>query len=161
MLAVVTGRGDDGSVEITVWFSSEPVAEDVPLIVGIDSDDSYPGTGDVRSHLDGHAEFSAGPGGVEVTLVSEGEVVAAPGVGFTESWLSWVAQDEVLRLFFVQDLTTRSGSVWVVSGNQGETSLGTAGVPFGESCSYRGSGVSVEEPPGGVPDAPRTCRYPA
>lgn len=159
VLAVVTGRGDDGSLEITVWFDAEPLVEGAALIVGIDSDDSYPGSGDVGGHLDGYAEFMATSSGVGVTLVSEGEVVAAPGVGLTESWLSWVAQDEVLRLFLVQDLTTRSGSVWVVVGDAASP-LGTAGVSLGESCSYRGSGVLVEEPPGGVPDAPRTCRYP-
>lgn len=159
VLAVVTGRGDDGSLEITVWFDAEPLVEGAALIVGIDSDDSYPGSGDVGAHLEGYAEFVATSSGVGVTLVSEGEIVAAPGIGLTESWLSWVAEDEVLRLFLVQDLTIRSGSVWVVVGDAASP-LGTAGVPFGESCSYRGSGVLVEEPPGGVPDAQRTCLYP-
>jgi len=161
ILAVVTGRGDDGSLEIGVWFDDDPLATGNMLVVGIDSDDSYPGAGDIRAHLDGSALFTAGASGVEVTLVSEGEVVAAPGIGLVESWLSWAAQDVVLRLFFVEDLTTRSGSVWVIA-TRGDTGspLGTAGVPLGESCSYRGAGVPVDEPAGGVPDAPRTCRYP-
>jgi len=159
ILAVVSGRGDDGSLEITVWFDTEPLRAGTTLVVGIDSDDSYPGTGDVRPHLDGYASLTAGTR-VEVTLVSEGEVVVAPGLGIAETWLSWAAQGEVFRAFFVQDLTVRSGSVWVVATMAEEVSpLGVAGVPLGESCSYRGSGIAAEEPPGGVPDAPRTCSY--
>jgi len=159
VLAVVSGRGDDGSVEIAVWFDRDPLLTGSTLIVGFDSDDSYPGTGDVRPHLDGYALLTVGSA-VDVTLVSEGEVVAAPGVGVAESWLSWAAQGEVFRAFFVRDLTTRSGSVWVLAARGDASSpLGVAGVPFGESCSYRGSGVPADEPPGGIPDAERTCLY--
>ena len=159
ILAVVSGRGDDGSVEIAVWFDRDPLVTGSTLIVGFDSDDSYPGAGDVRSHLDGYALLTVGAA-VDVTLVAEGEVVAAPGVGIAESWLSWASQGEVFRAFFVQDLTSRSGSVWVMATLGDESSpLGVAGVPFGESCSHRGSGVAVDEPAGGIPDAERTCLY--
>jgi len=160
VLAIVSGRGDDGSLEVTIWFDTDPFAAGARLIVGIDADDSYPGVGEVLPHLDGYALLVPTAAGVDLTVSSEGEVVAGPGIGVTDQWVSWASQEEIIRIFIVQDVTTRAGSVWVVA-RVGDTAsaLGVAGVPLGESCSHVGSGVPVTEPPGGVPNAGRTCTY--
>lgn len=160
VLAIVSGRGDDGSLEITIWFDTDPFAAGARLIVGIDADDSYPGVGEVLAHLDGYALFVPTAGGVDLTVSSDGEVVAGPGLGVTDQWVSWASQGEVIRIFIVRDVATRAGSVWVMASvGDEESALGIAGVPLGESCSHAGSGVLVTEPPEGVPDTGRTCAY--
>jgi hypothetical protein len=160
VLAIVSGRGDDGSLEVSVWFDTDPFAAGATLIVGFDADDSYTGVGDVLSHLDGFALFTPTNAGVDLTVNAEGEVVAGPGLGVTDRWVSWGSEGDILRIFFVRDVTTRAGTVWVMA-SVGDTAsaLGVAGVLLGESCSHAGSGVAVVEPPGGVPDAGRTCTY--
>ncbi|MDP2623489.1 MAG: hypothetical protein Q8Q29_06815 [Actinomycetota bacterium] len=160
VLSVVSGRGDDGTIEVAVWFDSNPLVPGAVLIVGIDADDSYTGAGDVRSHLDGFALFTPRATAVDVSVSSGGEVVADPITGDSEEWVSWGIEDEILRVFFVRDVATRSGTVWVLIAVGDESSpLGTAGVPLGDGCSHVGSGFEIAEPPGGVPDEELTCLY--
>lgn len=160
VLSVVSGRGDDGTLEVAVWFDSNPLVPGAVLIVGIDADDSYPGVGDVRPHLDGFALFTARAAAVDVAVSSGGEVVADPITGDSDEWVSWGIEGEILRIFFVRDVATRSGTVWVLIAVGDESSpLGTAGVPLGDGCSHVGSGFDVEEPSGGVPDEELTCLY--
>ena len=160
VLAIVSGRGDDGSLEVSVWFDTAPFAAGATLIVGFDADDSYTGVGDVLPHLDGFAMFTPTSSGVDLTVNAEGEVVAGPGLGVTDRWVSWGSEGDILRIFFVRDVATRAGTVWVLARvDDTASALGVAGVPLGESCSHAGSGVAVVEPPAGVPDAGRTCTY--
>ena len=158
ILAIVSGRGDDGTLEVAIWFDSEPLGPGATLIVGIDSDDSYNGVGDVRPHLEGFALFTPNGATVDVTVSSDGEVVADRGS--SGEWVSFGSDAEVLRVFFVQDVAVRGGTVWVLARLGDDSSpLGTAGVPLGDACSHVGSGVPVVEPAGGIPDAGRTCLY--
>ena len=160
VLSIISGRGDDGTLEVDVWFDSNPLVPGAVLIVGIDADDSYTGVGDVRPHLDGFALFTARATVVDVSVSSGGEVVADPITGDSDEWVSWGIEDEILRIFFVRDVATRSGTVWVLITVGDESSpLGTAGVPLGDGCSHVGSGFEVAEPPGGVPDEALTCVY--
>jgi hypothetical protein len=160
VLSIISGRGDDGTLEVAVWFDSNPLVPGAVLTVGIDADDSYTGVGDVRPHLDGFALFTPRATVVDVSVSSGGEVVADPITGDSDEWVSWGIEDEILRIFFVRDVATRSGTVWVLITVGDESSpLGTAGVPLGDGCSHVGSGFEVEEPPGGVPDEALTCVY--
>lgn len=152
VLALSTGRGDDGSMEVVAWLGSDPFIVGTRLVVGTDSDDSYPGTGDPEPHLDGRLEVHDGS-----AVLFDGEGVVAEDEGLSEL-VSWAYSGGVLRVFFIGDIPTRGGWVWViVDGNTDPAAGGTAGVSFGDACSYHGSGLDLS---GAVENAGRPCRYP-
>jgi len=156
--ALTSGRGDDGSLEIGVWFSSSPFgAAEARLIVGMDSDESYPGLGDPIPHIDGWAEI-AGDG---VSVLDNGTVVADETTGDPNEWLSWSGAGRVVSVYFIQNVPVRAGTVWVVLEVDGElVAAGVAGAPFGQGCSFHSAGVDLGQVPGDVPDFGVPCRYP-
>lgn len=153
VMALSTGRGDDGSMEIVAWLGADPFAGDHRIVVGTDADDSFPGVGDPAPHLDAFAEMDGG-----VARMVDGPETVASGAAAQE-WVSWGWSEGVLRVFFIQASPARSGTVWlIVEPPDGAVVGGTAGVPFGESCSYHGSGIPIEA--SGIPDEGSPCRYP-
>jgi len=151
VLGIVTGRGDDQSFEAAAYFDAAPGT--TRIVIGIDSDDSYGGIGDPTPDLEGWAEF-----GETVVVGADGEVVAggsAEGIG---DWMSWGAEGNGLRVFFIRDIAPVAGTLWVVVGD-GSTPGSVAGVATGDSCSIRGSDIGAV-PGGEVPDPGVTCRYP-
>lgn len=156
VVAIVSGRGDDGSLEIGVWFSDDPMdLPDYRLIVGVDSDDSYD-TGSPEEALDGFLELV--PQGA--TLFADGEEVATGSGGSIAESVSWTTAGRMLRVFFIGDLPDRSGTVWVLAETGGGFAPGAiAAVEFGGGCSARGSRLSLQVA-GDVPDPGATCGYP-
>jgi len=156
--ALTSGRGDDGSLEIGIWFSSSPFdAGDVRLIVGMDSDGSYPGLGDPIPYIDGWTEI-AGDG---VSVLDGGTVVADETTGDLNEWLSWSGPGRVVWVYFIQNVPVRAGTVWVALEIDGElVAAGVAGAPFGEGCSFHSAGVDPGQVPGDVSDFGVPCRYP-
>jgi len=154
--ALSSGRGDDGSLEVGVWFSSDPFeAGDVRLIVGTDSDGSFPGVGDPVPHIDGWAEVTEG----DITILEGGTPVADDAT--VNEWLSWTGPGHVVWVYFIQTVPVRAGTVWVVLEFDGEAGTGgVAGAPFGEGCSFHSAGVDLGQVPGDVPDFGTPCRYP-
>jgi hypothetical protein len=150
-----SGRGDDGSFEVTVWFASDPFATgDHRIVVGADVDLSYPGVGDPYPFLNGHLELT--PEGATLGLADD---VIAEGDAAAER-VSWGFADGALRVFFIDTTPARGGTTWVIVEVGGErVEFGTAGAPFGTSCSAHSAGIGVEIP-AGVPDAGEPCRYP-
>lgn len=151
VLAILSGRGDDGTFEVAVYFDRAPL--DTPLVVGIDADDSYAGSGNPGPELDGWVELSD-----LIVVGSAGAVVAGgsgPSVG---DWMSWGFDGSTLRIYFIRDLAPVAGTLWVVVGD-GTDPGAVAGVVTGEGCSIRGSdrdtAVIGDFPDPGVP-----CRYP-
>ena len=156
--AVTSGRGDDASLEVGIWFTSDPFAAgDARVLVGADTDESFPGVGDPVGHLDGWAEItSAG-----VTLFEEGAVVAAEALGTLDEWMSWTGPGPVVWVYFFRNVPPRAGTIWVVLEVDGEiVAGGAAGAPFGTGCSYRSAGVDLGPVAGDVPDLGAPCRYP-
>jgi hypothetical protein len=151
VLAVLSGRGDDGSFEVAVYFAHAP--GDERIVVGIDADDSYRGSGDPSGDLEGWVEF-----GDLIVVGSEGAVVAGgsgPSVG---EWMSWGVEGTTLRLFLIRDVAPVAGTLWVVVGD-GSAPGSIAGVVTGEGCSARGSDLPVVVI-GDFPDPGVPCRYP-
>lgn len=151
VLALLSGRGDDGTFEVAVHFDRPP--GDDRIVVGIDADDSYAGSGDPSSDLEGWVELAD-----LIVVGSDGSIVAGgsgPSVG---DWMSWSLDGATLRIFFIRDLAPIAGTLWVVVG-VGTDPGGVAGVATGEGCSIRGSDLAAvvgDE----VPDPGVTCRYP-
>ncbi len=89
--ALTSGRGDDESLEIGVWFSSNPFeAGDVRLLIGTDSDESYPGAGDPVLHIDGWATVVDDG----IVLIDDGTVIADDAT--INEWLSWTGPGELV-----------------------------------------------------------------
>lgn len=159
VLGILSGRGDDGSFEVVVWLDA-PIGAADRIVVGIDSDDSYPGSGDPTGDFEGWVDF-----GAQVSVGSDGALVAggtsdAGGASAAiGDWVSWGADGAVLRVFFIRDPAPFSGSIWVLVGDT-PGPAGIAGVVTGEGCSIRGSGLPFEAG-GDVPDSGITCRYAA
>ncbi len=156
--ALTSGRGDDGSLEIGIWFSSNPFEEDdVRLLVGTDSDGSFPGVGSPVPHIDGWVEVAdAG-----VSVVDGGTTIAADTTGGLDDWLSWTGPGPVVWVYFLGNVPVRAGTVWVVLEVGGSILTGgIAGAPFGDGCSFHAAGVQIGSVPGDVPDFGTPCRYP-
>jgi hypothetical protein len=154
VLSLSSGRGDDGTFEVTVWFASDPfVADDYRIVIGADVDQGYPGIGDPYTFLNGHLELT--PDGAVLKL---GDTVLAEGDAINEL-VSWGFSENVLRVFFIETTPARGGTTWVIVENDGErVEFGTAGASFGTACSYHSAGLGVDIR--GVPDAGMACRYP-
>jgi hypothetical protein len=168
VLGLQTGRGDDGSFEIGAWISGLPVEAGTTFVVGIDADDSYPGSGDPTSDLEGYLQVSYGPAATDQRVVVDGEVVASSDDGNVSEWVSWGFSSGYLRVYFIGDVAPLAGTVWVVANPGGTGPGGTvtldgrraiAGVEVGYACSARGSALGVEVPPD-VPDPGVVCLYP-
>lgn len=156
--ALTSGRGDDGSLEVGIWFNSDPFAAGLlRLRVGTDSDDSYPGVGDPEPHIDAWAEVSA-----EGVVLSDGGTVVADDLGGgLGEWLTWTGPGRTVWFYFIGNVPVRAGSVWVVAEINGAAGVGSiAGAPMGEGCSYHGSGIDLGDVPGDVPQPGSPCRYP-
>ncbi|MEE8497093.1 MAG: hypothetical protein V3S62_01010 [Acidimicrobiia bacterium] len=156
--ALTSGRGDDGSLEIGIWFSSNPFGrDDVRLLVGTDSDGSFPGVGSPVPHIDGWVEVAdAG-----VSVVDGGITIAADATGGLDDWLSWTGPGPVVWVYFLGNVPVRAGTVWVVLEVDGSILTGgIAGAPFGDGCSFHTAGVQLGSVPGDVPDFGTPCRYP-
>ncbi len=156
--ALTSGRGDDGSLEIGIWFSSNPFRrDDVRLLVGTDSDGSFPGVGNPVPHIDGWLEVAdAG-----VSVVDGGTTIAAEATGGLDDWLSWTGPGPVVWVYFLGNVPVRAGTVWVVLEVGGSILTGgIAGAPFGDGCSFHTAGVQLGAVPGDVPDFGAPCRYP-
>jgi hypothetical protein len=157
VLALQSGRGDDGSFEVEVWFAAPPDASGTVIVVGIDSDESYRPGSDVVANLEGSLTIAYGSAGPEQTVTVGGEVVAGAVGGVVGSW---GLDGSLLRVFFVQDVAPITGEVWAASSRYGVAGPGgAASVPVGYACSYRGSTVAVDNPPADVPDPGTTCVY--
>ena len=156
--ALTSGRGDDGSFEIGIWFSSNPFGEgDVRLLIGTDSDGSYPGVGNPVPHIDGWAEVTNSG----ISVVDGGTTIAADATGGLDDWLSWTGPGEVVRVYFLGNVPVRAGTVWVVLEVDGSiVTGGIAGAPFGDGCSFHDAGIDFGSVPGDVPDFGTPCRYP-
>jgi hypothetical protein len=155
--SLTSGRGDDGSLEVGVWFASDPFTSgDYRVRVGTDSDDSYPGVGDPTPHVDGWAEVM--PGGV---VLREGATVVADQVAGLGDWFSWTGPGRTAWFYFIGNVPVRAGTLWVMVEVDGKTPVGgVAGAPVGEACSYHGSGLDLGSVPGDIPQPGRICRYP-
>jgi hypothetical protein len=156
--ALTSGRGDDGSLEIGIWFATDPFGEaGARLLVGTDADESYPGTGDPRPHIDGWVEITDSG----VVLVDDGATIVDSGTGEISDWFSWTGADRVIWLYFIGNVPVRAGTVWVALEVEGDVvAAGIAGAPFGSGCSYRAAGVDVDSAGGDIPDFGSPCRYP-
>ncbi|MEE9299090.1 MAG: hypothetical protein V3V29_08655 [Acidimicrobiia bacterium] len=156
--AVTSGRGDDGSLEVGIWFTSDPFAAgDARVLVGADTDESFPGVGDPVGHLDGWVEITSGG----VALFDDGAVVADDALGNLSEWLSWTGPGPVVWVYFFGNVPPRAGTIWVVLEVDGEiVAGGAAGAPFDTGCSYRSAGVDLGPVSGDVPDPGAPCRYP-
>lgn len=156
--AIAAGRGDDGSLEVAIWFASDPFGDpSARLVVGTDSDDSYPGVGDPTADLDGWIEIDA----TGIALFDGGEAVADEESGGLSDRFSWTGPGRVVRLYFIGTVPTRAGTLWV-SIETGARAIPGAigGVAVGAECSYRGGGVDLGSVPGDTPDPGVSCRYP-
>ena len=152
VLAILSGRGDDGGFEVAVYFDRAP--DDDRIVVGIDADDSYPGSGDPSSDLEGWVELA------DLIVVGADGVVVAGGSGSSVGeWMSWSRDGAVIRIFFIRDLAPIAGTLWVVVG-VGAEPLAVAGVAAGEGCSIRDSGNDSVAFIGSFPDPGVPCRYP-
>jgi hypothetical protein len=153
--ALSSGRGDDGSLEVGVWFASDPFATgDVRLLIGTDADDSYPGTGDPRTHIDGWVEITE-----EIGLFDAGSMVATGED--VSSLFSWTGPNRQAWFYFIGNVPTRAGTVWVVVEVDGAlVTGGVAGAPFDVACSYQSAGVDFGPVPSDLPDYGTPCRYP-
>jgi len=151
VFGIVSGRGDDQSFEVSAYFDAAPGA--TRIVIGIDSDDSYDGVGDPTPDLEGWAEFTT-----TVAVGANGELVAGGSSAGIGDWVSWGAEGNALRVFFIRDVSAVAGTLWVVVGD-GSGPGSIAGVTAGESCSVRGSDLGIT-PGGDVPDPGVTCRYP-
>lgn len=155
--ALTSGRGDDGSLEVGIWLAADPFDGDLSVIVGTDSDDSYPGVGDPVPHIDGWLEI----GVAGVSLLDDGAVVTDDAAADFPEWVSWTGPGRTFWIYFLQTVPVRAGTMWVVVEVGGTTTTGmVAGAPVGESCSYHGSGVDLGAVPGDVPQMTGPCRYP-
>lgn len=156
VLALSSGRGDDASFEVAVWFGADPfAADDFRVVVGADVDDDHPGIGDPFPYLDGHLELTS-----DGAALAVGTDVLASGDGLRDL-VSWVWSDGVLRVYFIDTTPARGGTTWVLVEIDGESVIaGTAGAPFGTSCSYHGSGLDLSDTIG-IPNAGSPCRYPS
>ena len=156
--ALTSGRGDDGSLEIGIWFSSNPFGGDgVRLLVGTDSDGSFPGVGNPVPHIDGWFEVAD----VGVSVVDGGTTIAADATGGLDDWLSWTGPGPVVWVYFLGNVPVRAGTVWVVLEVGGSlVTGGVAGAPFGDGCSFHTAGIQLGSVPGDVPDFGIPCRYP-
>lgn len=154
VLSLSSGRGDDDTFEVTIWFAADPfAADDYRVVVGADVDLAYPGVGDPFTFLNGHLELT--PNGAALMLADE---VLAEGDAINEL-VSWGLSENVLRVFFIETTPARGGTTWVIVENDGErVEFGTAGAPFGTACSYHSAGLDLGV--SGVPDAGTACRYP-
>jgi hypothetical protein len=153
--ALTSGRGDDGSLEVGVWFAADPFeAGDVRLLIGTDSDESYPGTGDPRTHLDGWIEIADGIGLFDAgTAVATGDDLSA--------LFSWTGPSRQAWFYFIGNIPVRAGTVWVIVEVDGSSVTGgVAGTPLGVSCSYQAAGVDFGPAPTDLPDNGAPCRYP-
>jgi hypothetical protein len=131
---LVTGRGDDGSIEVTVWAAGGPGR----IVVAFDSDSSH---GDPASPVPPEAEA--------MVRITDGAVsgVEAGGAVLTGAALDGVhavsgadGPHTVVRLFLLADLVPRSGSVWVwVDGGS---------VAFGADLGSACDAATAEQPPG-------------
>jgi len=156
--ALTSGRGDDGSLEIGIWFAADPFGEDsARLLVGTDADESYPGTGAPRPHIDGWVEITV----AGVSLVDDGVTIVDSATGGVSDWVSWTGPDRVTWIYFLGNVPVRGGTVWVALEVDGDVApAGLAGAPFGSGCSYRAAGVDVDPAGADVPDFGAPCRYP-
>lgn len=158
VLGILSGRGDDETFEVTVWFDA-PVSSADRIVVGIDSDDSYAGTGDPTADFEGWVDFADQVSvGSEGALVAGGTSDAGGASAAIGDWVSWGADGSTLRVFFIRDPAPFTGSIWVVVGEP-PGPAGLAGVVTGEACSIRGSGLPFDVG-GDVFDSGVTCRYP-
>jgi hypothetical protein len=155
--ALTSGRGDDGSLEVGVWFTVDPFTAGTTVIrVGTDADDSFPGVGDPLPHVEAWAEVTSSG----VSLHDGAAEVASAAAGDLADWLSWTGSGPTQWFYFIQNVPVRAGTVWiVVDGGSGPGQV--AGAPFGTGCSYHGAGVDLGPVPGGVPQPGTPCRYPA
>jgi len=104
---LVTGRGDDGSIEVTVWLEGEPGA----LVVGFDSDDSLT---DPAQAAGAEAEVLVGvAGGVVVEVEAGGVVTDGENAAGFDAVSGADGSHTVVRLFVLSDSVPRTGSVWV------------------------------------------------
>lgn len=158
VVALTSGRGDDGSLEIGIWFATDPFRDpSARLLVGTDADESYPGTGDPRQHIDGWAEITDSG----VVVVDDGVAIADSASGEVSDWFSWTGPDRVTWIYFLGNVPVRGGTVWVTLEVDGDVvAAGLAGAPFGSGCSYRAAGVDVDLVGGDIPDFGSPCRYP-
>ncbi len=156
--ALSSGRGDDGSLEVGIWFTSNPFAGgDARVLVGVDSDDSFPGAGSPIDHIDGWAEIRSD----QVTLFDAGVIVAGDDQGDLGEWLSWTGPGRSGFVYFFGNVPVRAGTVWVIVEVDGEIASGAvAGTPFGTGCSFRGAGVDLGNGASDAPDPGAPCRYP-
>jgi hypothetical protein len=154
-----SGRGDDGSLEVGVWFGSDPFASGSARIrIGTDADDSYPGVGNPLPHIDAWAELSIDG----VTLIDAGAVVADQGSGDIADWVSWTGPGRSMFVYFLQTVPVRAGTVWVILDIDGTQPVGgMASAPLAERCSYQSAGIDLGPVPGDVPDFGTPCRYPS
>jgi hypothetical protein len=146
-------------LEVGIWFAADPFAQgEVRLVVGTDSDDSFPGVGDPEPHLDGWAVFEDD----EMTLVDSGITVAADSTGDLNEWLSWTGRGSPVWFYFIETVPVRAGTVWAIIEIDGERDVAAvAGAPFGEGCSVHGSGLDLGPLGGEIPQSGGSCRYPA
>ena len=158
VVALTSGRGDDGSLEIGIWFATDPFRDtSALLLVGTDADGSYPGTGDPRPHIDGWAEITDSG----VVVVDDGVAIVDNVTGEASDWISWTGPDRVTWIYFLGNVPVRGGTVWVALEVDGDVvPAGLAGAPFGSGCSYRAAGVDVDPAGGNIPDFGAPCRYP-
>jgi hypothetical protein len=156
--ALTSGRGDDGSLEIGIWFAADPFRDGgARLLVGTDSDESYPGTGDPRPHIDGWVEITD----ADMVLIDDGVTVVHNATGEISEWISWTGPDRVIWIYFIGNVPVRAGTVWVALQVDGDVvTAGIAGAPFGSGCSFRAAGVDIAPVGGDVPDFGAPCRYP-
>lgn len=156
--ALSSGRGDDGSLEVGIWFTTDPfVAGDARVLVGADSDGSFPGSGDPVPHLDGWVEITSDG----VALFDNGVIVADDTQGDLGEWLAWTGPSAAGFVYFFGNVPTRAGTIWIVIEIDGKIAPGgVAGAPFGTACSYRSAGVEIGPVASDVPDPGVPCRYP-
>jgi len=130
----------------------------VRLMIGTDSDDSFPGVGDPLLHLDGWIEISAS----DLVLMNGATIVGTESDGGLTELFSWTGPGPVIWAYFFGNVPVRAGTVWVALEIAGEiVPLGLAGTNLGDGCSYQAAGVVVDVPvPGDVPDFGAACRYP-
>jgi len=161
VIGIQSGRGDDGSFEIDAWFADLPIAAGTTVVVGVDADDSYPGTGDVLPHLDGMVSTAYLQDSTDQTVTVDGEVVASSEQGNVSQWVSWRYEGGLLRVYFIGDVAPVAGTVWVIATRDGVAGPGgVGGADAGYSCSIRGSSIPMASVPSDVPDPGVACRYP-
>ena len=155
ILAMASGRGDDGSLEAAVWLAADPFAEaNHRVVIGTDADESYPGVGDPLPHLDGRLEITD-----ERAALYDGSEEVASGEALREAATWALAGDGALRVFFIGTVPIRAGMLWViVEVDDQPVPGGVAGVPVGERCSHHGSGMGIDSDTS-VPDSGTPCRY--